>query len=52
MDLEPINENACNHEEVRAALSAANVNFRRLKEAIDRVTYDLEEIKRTQVRPT
>lgn len=52
MDLQPLNENACNHEETRAALKAANGNFQRLQAALATIIAEIEEIKRTCPRPT
>lgn len=52
MKLQRLNENACNHEETRVALKAANVNFALLKAAFEKLIADIEEIKRTCPRPT
>lgn len=52
MDLQRLNENACNHEEMRAALKAANVNFALLKAALEKLIADLEELKQKCPRPT
>lgn len=51
MDLDLLNDNACNHEETRAALKAANANFARLKAAVEQILADLEEIKRQCPHP-
>lgn len=51
MDIEQLNENACNHEQTREALRVANGNFQRLKAAIEKIIADVEEIKSCP-RPT
>jgi hypothetical protein len=52
MDIQHLNENACNHEETRAALRAANANFAILKATLEHIISDIEKIKRTCPRPT
>jgi hypothetical protein len=52
MELDRLNDNACNHEEMRAALKCANANFVRLQAAIAQILSELEEIKRQCPRPT
>lgn len=44
MKLAPINDNACNFEEVRQALTAANANFVKLQAEID-------ELKASHAKP-
>lgn len=51
MDIEPLNENACNHEQTREALRVANRNFQRLKSAVEKIIADIDEIKSCP-RPT
>jgi outer membrane protein TolC len=48
MELQPLNDNACNHEQVRAALRAANANFETIRQELDRLVGELEEIKRAR----
>lgn len=52
IEIQTLNENACNHEQTRAALKAANANFSILRAAVQKLIADVEEIKRTCPRPT
>lgn len=52
MDIQRLNEDACNHEETRAALKAANTNFGIMKAAIEKLIADIEQLKRACPRPT
>ena len=51
MDIEQLNENACNHEQMREALRVANRNFQLFKAVLEKIIADLEEIKSCP-RPT
>lgn len=50
--IEPLDENACNHEQTRAALKVANANFRALGEALGKLIAEVEELKQKCPRPT
>jgi len=52
IDIQPLNESACNHEEMRTAFRVANANFAALKAVTERLIADLEDIKRSCPRPT
>jgi hypothetical protein len=52
MEIRPLNDNACNHEETRAALKIANANFAALCAAVEQLVKDVEALKQSTVRPT
>jgi hypothetical protein len=52
MEIQPLNDNACNHEETRAALKIANANFEVLRAAVEQLVKDFEALKQSTVRPT
>jgi hypothetical protein len=52
LELAPLDENACNHEQTRAALKMANENFRALQQALATLIAEVEELKQKCPRPT